>query len=493
MRRNGENRLVRRTSVVLAVAFFVLVSACTGRDAEVRSSSTTAEVTLRVGFPLGDVENPQAGIQQAAANIALEGLVEFDRDGRPRQALAEKWWMSEDGLTWRVWVQQDAAFHDDQTATASVIRDILAERLPRYLRGPSDDIDSIRAVSDRELEFRLKRRSRFLLEGLEAPIRKPGAAVIGTGAFSVVSNSSSGIEMRANPNYYAGAPLIDKIVFKPYPSVRAAWADLLRGQVDMLWEVGVDALESLQDSSQIRVFTFARPYIYAVVFNTRTQPFQNSALRRKLNSAIDRSALIDGVLSGHGEAADGPVPPNHWARDRSAPKFDYKPEPILDEGRQVRSTCIFGELSLERMALETQRQLQAVGVDVMLESVTGDVLLARLESGDFECALVDIISGPNLLRPYWVWHSNGPHNWGRYKSYGVDAALDSIRHATDDKEYRAGVAAFQRAINEDPPAIFLAWSERARAVSTRFEVPVEPGRDILSTLRLWRPVTDNPN
>jgi hypothetical protein len=49
------------------------------------------------------------------------------------------------------------------------------------------------------------------------------------------------------------------------------------------------------------------------------------------------------------------------------------------------------------------------------------------------------------------------------------------------------VAALQRAIVDDPPAIFLAWSQRARAVSTRFHVPVEPGRDILSTLRLWRP------
>ena len=45
--------------------------------------------------------------------------------------------------------------------------------------------------------------------------------------------------------------------------------------------------------------------------------------------------------------------------------------------------------------------------------------------------------------------------------------------------YKAGVAAFQRAILDDPPAIFLAWSERARAVSTRFDVPVEPERDIL--------------
>jgi len=71
-----------------------------------------------------------------------------------------------------------------------------------------------------------------------------------------------------------------------------------------------------------------------------------------------------------------------------------------------------------------------------------------------------------------------------------DAALDRVRHAANDDEYRAGVAAFQRAMIDDPPAIFLAWSQRARAVSSRFEVPVEPGRDVLGTLRLWRPAAD---
>jgi hypothetical protein len=72
----------------------------------------------------------------------------------------------------------------------------------------------------------------------------------------------------------------------------------------------------------------------------------------------------------------------------------------------------------------------------------------------------------------------------------VDTAFDAIRDAPDDKAYKAGVAAFQKAIVNDPPAIFLVWGERARAVSTRFEFPAEPGRDILPTLRLWRPRSD---
>ena len=45
-----------------------------------------------------------------------------------------------------------------------------------------------------------------------------------------------------------------------YPSVRAAWAELLRGNLDMLYEVNVDALDSLQGSSNVSVFSFVRHY-----------------------------------------------------------------------------------------------------------------------------------------------------------------------------------------------------------------------------------------
>jgi len=71
----------------------------------------------------------------------------------------------------------------------------------------------------------------------------------------------------------------------------------------------------------------------------------------------------------------------------------------------------------------------------------------------------------------------------------MDVALDRIRHAASDEEYRLAVGEFQRAVVENPPGIFLAWSERARAVNRRFDVAAEPGRDILTTLRSWRPAT----
>ena len=69
----------------------------------------------------------------------------------------------------------------------------------------------------------------------------------------------------------------------------------------------------------------------------------------------------------------------------------------------------------------------------------------------------------------------------------LDEALDRIRYAANDEEYRAAVAGLQKATVDDPPAIFLAWGERARAVNRRFDVAAEPNRDPLTTLRLWKP------
>jgi ABC-type transport system substrate-binding protein len=107
--------------------------------------------------------------------------------------------------------------------------------------------------------------------------------------------------------------------------------------------------------------------------------------------------------------------------------------------------------------------------------------------------LIDVPSGWSLLRPYRWWHSRGTQNIVGFSSPAIDTALDRVRHAVDDPTYKAGVEAFQSAAAEDPPAIFLAWGDRSRAVSKRFDVQPEKGRDVLATLRLWRPTADKGN
>ncbi len=113
--------------------------------------------------------------------------------------------------------------------------------------------------------------------------------------------------------YYLGKPTIGRIVVSNYPSVRAAWADMLRGQLDMLYEVGADAIDSLVPSSKIATFTFVRRYQYAVVLNNQSEPFRSKAFRQAVNYAIDRDAIIKDGMGGHGVASAGPVWLYHYA------------------------------------------------------------------------------------------------------------------------------------------------------------------------------------
>ncbi|HEY7792105.1 MAG TPA: hypothetical protein VIC33_16450, partial [Vicinamibacterales bacterium] len=150
---------------------------------------------------------------------------------------------------------------------------------------------------------------------------------------------------------------------------------------------------------------------------------------------------------------------------------------------------------VERLAVLVQQQLGELGIDFKLSSIPPNEFIRRVTSGQFEAAITDAIGGPEMSPVYWYWHSPLADNSGRalgfnfgdYRDARVDQALDDIRHANDDGTYRRAVSNLQNAIVDDPPAIFLAWSETFRAVSTKFNVPADSGDDVISSIRLWKP------
>jgi peptide/nickel transport system substrate-binding protein len=453
------------------------------------SDAPSGPTTLTIGFGLTSAgQGLTTGILEAMRSLALERLILFGANGRGQGRLAERWTVSEDGRRVQISLRQNVQFHDGTPLTAAVVVPVLTKELPGVMGPAFEDVEGIQAVGSHEIEVTLKRRSMFLIEGLEATIRQSGNVTVGTGPFQVDRQAGSEELMRANESYYLGKPYIDSVRFKSYESTRAAWADMLRGHVDMLYEVGIDALDFVRPSTNTNIFMFDRPYTYMVVLNLRRPLLADAHFRRDLNAAVDRDAIVQTALNGQGQPSGGPVSPLHWAYEQSFPNFRYAPRQATTSIKP-RFTCLVFDPSHERLVLTIQQQLQAIGVDMQLEFVTegaGD----RLQRGDFDAYFADAVSGPTMLRPYLFWHSRGNNNWGRYASAAVDAAFDQIRASATDDQYKAGVAAFQQAIVDDPPAIFIAWSRRARAVLKRFDVPAEPGRDILGSLRSWRPASD---
>jgi peptide/nickel transport system substrate-binding protein len=265
---------------------------------------------------------------------------------------------------------------------------------------------------------------------------------------------------------------------------------MLRNHIDMLYEVGADALESLTGATDISVFTFVKRYQLLLVFNNNLPIFREARVRRALNLAVDRNQVIADGLHGHGIPSTGLIWPNYWALRPDNSTFPVDPRAASGTLKllKLKFVCLVPS-EFERVALVLKRQLEAVGVEMDLRETSLESLDEALLTGGFDAVLTEFISGPSIFRLYYVWHSQGLFK-GSVGNHRLDESLDRIRFSKSDDEYQAAVRDFRETGIQDPPAVFLAWSERARAVSNRFKVQIEPGRDVLTTLRLWRPAGD---
>ena len=444
--------------------------------------------TLRVAVGRLAQQAPLAGVRQFVGGLSIESLAAPDDNGRMRPLLAQSWSTAPDGLSVTVRIHPHAKFHDGTPVTAAVITDALKKALPPLMGPAFEDVALISAQDDSTVRFDLRRRSQFIVEAaLDTAIQKPGG--IGTGPYVAGPTTATSTVLKANADYYLERPAIEEITVTSYPTIRAAWAELLRGNVDMLSEVSIDALDSLQGSSNVALFSFVRHFQYIIVFGQHAPMLQPAEVRRELSAAVDRNELVRDALNGHGVASTGPVPPGHWAASKTSAPAAQRQLARQLASRHLQFTCLVPADSVyERVALAVRRQLAAVGVDMQVHEAAPEQVVQAATSGNYDALLVDAISGPTLFRSDRLWHSARSSALKPMVSTKTDAALDEIRHAASDDQYQAGVSAFQRAVEDDPPALFLAWGERARAISRRFDVPTpEKGRDVLNSIRLWRP------
>ncbi|MEW5982330.1 MAG: ABC transporter substrate-binding protein [Acidobacteriota bacterium] len=493
----------------LAAAVFAL--ACSGPSPPTESDDP---VTLTIGVPQSRQLNPTHSISTLVATLTDERLSAIDAIGRTQPRLVEHWTTSSDGLTWTLKLRQNLRFHDGSPLTSADVKRSLDAVMNDRTRAVASvclaDAESIAAPGPLEVAVRFSRRCSFFLDDLLITITRtlPDGTTAGTGPFVLVSQDETSCTLEANDRYHLGKPAIERVVFRSYSTLREAWAEMLRGSVDFLWEVGPDSAEFLRDQASVEVRSFTNYYAYTIVPNSAREPFSRPEVRRALSLAVDRAALLRHALRGQGVVATSPIWPHTWARKAETTPLPHAPDEAVALLRQALGrpehvprgssplftfTCLVpqGFTVYERLALVVQQQLRAVDVDMRLESLPADVVNSRvMAEGDFDAVLLPILGGPSLSVLNRLWHSPSPsplwNFWG-YRNASVDAALDALREAPDEAHTRAAVAELEAALRADPPGIVLVWSDTLQAVSRRFIVPESGnGRDALHVLGAWR-------
>lgn len=488
--------------------FFVLVAISSGCGPAVAPRPAPPNV-LTIGVPLGVIAGTDLGLQNLANTLTNEGLTQLSGDGHAIPKLAESWAWENEGRRLRLLLRPGVTFHDGTPLTATLAAKLVTDAVRRpanqRLFTALGDITSVRAEGERAVVFDLSRQSAFLPEDLELPLTL-GAEREGTGAYRVLKRESSEIVLERFEAYYGGVPNIERVDIKASGTMRAAWASLLRGEVDLVTDVPPDAVQFIQND-EVEVISYSRRYQYLVAFNSRRAPFNSPVVRRALNYAIDRQRLVQTVLQTHGIASTSPIWPKHWAYDNSVTPYAYDSalarsllesagmQPQQHEGRpdsRLRFNCMIPANFpvLERVGLEVQKQLYSIGVDMQFDVVSPEEFNLRVSKGDFEALLIDMVSGPSIGRAYNFWGSTrnvkGFNVFG-YENPEAERLFTVLRTSYNEAAVRSATSNLQRVLLDDPPALFLAWNERSRAVRREFQVIPEPDRDPLFTIWRWSP------
>jgi peptide/nickel transport system substrate-binding protein len=469
---------------------------------------------LRVAFAGANTPDSGVGLNQFSSFFSLEGLTYSGIDGRPSPRLSQSWQWEQDGHALHVSLRPNVIFHDGTPLTSTVAVDILRKAIALASNRASypslEDITSIEPTGDLGLRINLSRRSAFLPEDLSLPFEH-GASGVGTGPYRLVDRGNGSLVFERFPRYYLGAPSISKVVVTTFSTLRPAWASLLRGTVDVVSDIPADAVEFVR-TDDVQVISFARGYQYLIAFNSQRKPFTSPVVRRALNLAIDRNELVRNSLGGAALPATGPLWPKHWAYDNSIQSYPFDPglatSTLEDAGfhlqhsaasngppARLKFTCLVpaGYSVLERVGLDVQKQLYDIGVDMQFQVLPVAEYGDRIRRGDFDVVLTDLSSGPTFGRPYTFWRSaktsKGLNVFG-YENAESEELFQVLRTSMNEAAVRSATRRLQRVLLDDPPALFLAWSERTRAVRRDFSVFAEAGADPLLTLWRWTPSSD---
>jgi peptide/nickel transport system substrate-binding protein len=497
---------LRRAAALAACAALTAASGC-GQAAA--PAQRPRPVVLHVGIAQPpDAPTAHTAVTQAADLLRYAALVTTARDGAVQDGLAERWTSSPDGLQWRFTLRPGLRFDDgsplDARAIAAMVDELRRDPNPRPgLR----DIVEVRTDGPRIVVIEQRAPSSLLLESLAQEWVFGGRDGNATaGPFRLVSQDRGQAVLEAFDGYYRGRPRIDRVELRGYPSPRAAWVALMRGDIDLLYDLPVEAIEFVEASTDIQVFPVLRSLVHLLGFNLAHPALRDARVRRAIGQAIDRHAVVSHAFGGRGVVAQSGVWIRHWAADPSLVQFRYDParaRALLVEalGRRrerpgldvldplLRLPCLVpaGYPAFERSALILQRQLLDVGIDLQPEVVPFRELQERLQSGRFVTYLFEQATGLGLNWAYWFWHSpEDAPPWIASHYDGADAVLDRVRRARTREEFRTAVHDVQRVLAEDPPAVFLAWNEVSRAARRRFAIPREAERDVFASLASWR-------
>ncbi len=383
----------------------------------------------------------------ASSHPIYNRLVEF-KTGTTEvvPGLAESWDVSEDGKTVTFNLRKGVKFHSNDQFTPG--RDFNADDVIfsferqgeesnpyfdyagsyEYFNAMSmpDLIESVEKVDDYTVKFNLTRPEAPFLANLAMDfasiqskeyadaMQEAGTpemlnqAPIGTGPFTFVAYQKDAVIRYAkNADYWKeGLPKVDNLVFAITPDASVRYQKLNAGECHVMPYPNPADVDAMKADENINVLEQEGLNVGYLAYNTTMAPFDNPKVRKALNMAIDKQAIIDVVFQGSGQIAKNPIPPTMWSYNDAVEDDAYDPEAakaMLEEaGVSDLSMKIWAmpvqrpyNPNARRMAELMQEDFSKIGVDVEIVSYEWGEYLERSKEMDRDGAVLLGWTGDN--------------------------------------------------------------------------------------------------
>jgi len=154
-----------------------------------------------------------------------------------------------------------------------------------------------------------------------------GAQPIGSGPFVFAGGSLDGqVTLKRNPDYWAGAPALETLVFRMMPEPSTRVAALLSGEVQIIQAVPPDLVDRLESAPNVDVVSAPGTRAYMIELNNAKPPFDDVRVRQALNYAIDWDSILENIYQGYAERLSTGFLPSGFGYDADLAPYPYDPE-----------------------------------------------------------------------------------------------------------------------------------------------------------------------
>lgn len=454
----------------------------------------------------------------AVLDLIYDKLVYLKQDGTYEPRLADKWSMSDDNKVLTVHLNENAKWQDGEPVTAddvvftmqvynspsaAVVRQNNVSPFAGFKEG--DDSLQVKAVDEHTVEmtcaeptnmdflFFIKFRDIYILpkhllgDTPYADIRNNSywEKPIGSGPCIYESQiSGERMEFKANKDYYLKTPQWDRFVVKVVatPSLLSGLMndeiDILAGNVASLQLSDWDMAQQQQNLTCVSTESVGYQYM---AINTE-KDYLPPKVRQAIDMAINRDAIVSGLLKGEGEPAFGPFATSHKYYD-DVVNVGYNPEKAKEllaeagypDGFEVTFDAPNDRyMNDEQIAQAVAGYLEKVGIKVNLNLMPKANFFSYIKP--LENKTMFLMTGwsdasgdglslmHDMLYTYDREAGNGGVNRGHYSNAQVDALIDQAFTEMDDTKRGELVAEADKIAREDYAYIPLHFEQDTYAI-----------------------------